>query len=152
MSTPDNISSGPSVQCPQCKAPMQRRNGKLGPFWGCTTFPACKATLHDHDGKPSSTVNERYRCPICTRRLAKAEGEQRSYWYCTGYEKGCKVKIADADGMPELSWRCKACNGILAQRNSKHGTFWGCKNYPECTATYRDLDGEPDYDYSHSKG
>ena len=30
--------------CPQCEAPMRKRNSSRGPFWGCGTYPACKGT------------------------------------------------------------------------------------------------------------
>ncbi len=38
--------------CPQCQAPLARRRGKHGYFWGCTRYPECEALLQDHDGKP----------------------------------------------------------------------------------------------------
>ena len=28
--------------CPQCGAPLAKRNGKNGPFWGCTAYPNCQ--------------------------------------------------------------------------------------------------------------
>lgn len=30
------------VKCPKCNRAMTPRNGKFGPFWGCTGFPYCK--------------------------------------------------------------------------------------------------------------
>ena len=30
--------------CPKCHLPMQRRNGRVGEFWGCTGFPKCRYT------------------------------------------------------------------------------------------------------------
>jgi len=30
--------------CPQCQAPMRRRTGKRGEFWGCSNFPNCRGT------------------------------------------------------------------------------------------------------------
>jgi DNA topoisomerase-3 len=41
-----------SVKCPLCGAPMVLRNGKNGPFWGCSKYPKCTATADDKDGKP----------------------------------------------------------------------------------------------------
>src|SRR4051812_192885 len=31
--------------CPRCEAPMLPRTSLLGPFWGCSTFPRCRAKL-----------------------------------------------------------------------------------------------------------
>ena len=45
-------SSKGGVKCPLCGAPMVLRNGKNGPFWGCSKYPECKATADDKAGKP----------------------------------------------------------------------------------------------------
>jgi hypothetical protein len=31
--------------CPSCKADMRLRRGSRGPFWGCSSYPACQQTL-----------------------------------------------------------------------------------------------------------
>ena len=41
-----------SIKCPRCGAPMFLRNGKNGPFWGCSSYPECKMTANDKNGKP----------------------------------------------------------------------------------------------------
>ncbi len=42
-STPRSfVGNGPS--CPNCTAPMKKRRGPNGSFWGCTKFPACQGT------------------------------------------------------------------------------------------------------------
>ncbi|MGE5840425.1 MAG: topoisomerase DNA-binding C4 zinc finger domain-containing protein, partial [Deltaproteobacteria bacterium] len=49
----DSLSSTkpiPNVICPKCGAPMVRRVAQRGShagqqFWGCSRFPACRATL-----------------------------------------------------------------------------------------------------------
>ena len=38
-------SDGDEIRCPDCGAPMARREGKFGPFLGCSAFPKCKKTL-----------------------------------------------------------------------------------------------------------
>lgn len=30
--------------CPSCGSVMVKRNGKYGPFWGCTSYPGCRHT------------------------------------------------------------------------------------------------------------
>lgn len=32
-------------KCPDCGSPMKRRNGKRGPFYGCTKYPECTGLL-----------------------------------------------------------------------------------------------------------
>lgn len=136
--------------CPRCRNPMRRIQGKMGPFWGCTGYPACDKKLYDKDGRPSDTPDERYRCPVCTRPLVrankgvdKAGAPKADYWYCTGYNKGCKVTLADVDGKPTEAWRCLQCGHLLKQRRGKNGLFWGCSQYPLCTSSFPDADGKP---------
>lgn len=33
--------------CPECQAPMRKRQGKYGAFWGCSRYPECKGMLRD---------------------------------------------------------------------------------------------------------
>jgi ssDNA-binding Zn-finger/Zn-ribbon topoisomerase 1 len=129
--------------CPTCKKPLRRKEGKMGPFWGCSGFPDCRTTLNDLAGKPSTEIDEHYRCPICTRRLVKADKDKGDYWFCSGYSKGCKVTLADHDGIPEAAYRCQKCGHLLVQRKGKNGVFWGCSEYPQCTASHADKDNRP---------
>lgn len=128
--------------CPTCRLPMRRIVGRMGPFWGCTGYPECDARLYDHDGKASDTPDERYRCPVCTRPMMKAEGD-KDYWYCLGYNKGCKVTLADDNGRPAKAWRCPRCGHLLKRRRGRAGEFWGCSQYPLCQASFPDRDGQP---------
>lgn len=39
--------------CPRCrKGVLQLRNGKHGKFWGCSRYPACRASFDDKNDKP----------------------------------------------------------------------------------------------------
>ncbi len=145
--------SGKSFYCPECRKPMRRIKGKMGPFWGCTGFPKCTATLNDLDGKPSQQVDEHYRCPVCTRQLVRADKEKGDYWFCSGFSKGCKVTLADAGGVPETGYRCKACGQLLVRRERKDSksAFWGCSKFPECRASYPDKSNKPNFDLLTSK-
>ena len=41
------------MKCPECNAEMILRNSKYGKFYGCSTFPTCKATHGAHpNGEP----------------------------------------------------------------------------------------------------
>lgn len=137
--------------CPRCRKPLRRIEGKMGPFWGCTGWPACEQRLHDRDGRPSEQPDERYRCPVCTRPLVRAEASKKQrnasggthYWYCNGYNKGCKVTLDDTDGRPAEAWRCPRCGHLLRQRQGKHGRFWGCSQYPLCQASFPGVNSKP---------
>lgn len=131
--------------CPECKKPLLRREGKRGTFWSCSGFPNCHVTRNDLNGKPATSDDERFRCPICTRPLVRADKERGDYWFCSGYSKGCKITVADEDGVPEQTWRCRECGSLLQKRQGKHGEFWGCSQYPECTSSYKDIDNRPKF-------
>jgi hypothetical protein len=34
----------PAPTCPACDAPMRRRKGRYGDFWGCSRYPSCRGT------------------------------------------------------------------------------------------------------------
>ena len=41
------------TKCPRCgRGVLKLKQGKNGPFWGCTNFPRCRMTAPDKDGKP----------------------------------------------------------------------------------------------------
>lgn len=143
--TTDAAAKTRKYPCPECKKPLQRREGKRGAFWSCSGFPDCRVSLNDMAGKPAPRDEERFRCPICTRALIRADKERGDYWFCSGYNKGCKVTVADDNGVPERAWRCRECGSLLQKRKGKHGEFWGCSQYPECTASYRDKDNRPEF-------
>lgn len=148
--TPPSQTDSPSASvrrhlCPDCHRPLRRIVGKKGPFWGCSGFPECRTSLHDKDGKPSTEPDERFRCPVCTRSMVRAENSRGAYWYCTGFNKGCKARVADDNGVPARSFRCRFCGQLLRRRKGRNGMFWGCSAYPECTHTWPDVDGEPDF-------
>ena len=55
MTTNDILPIGTKLEhpCPECGEAMVLRNSKFGLFYGCSTFPKCKATHGAHkDGKP----------------------------------------------------------------------------------------------------
>ncbi|QTP58152.1 DNA topoisomerase III [Billgrantia antri] len=36
-----------SKTCPECQAPMRKRQGQYGAFWGCSRYPECRGMLRD---------------------------------------------------------------------------------------------------------
>ena len=49
--------------------------------------------------------------------------------------------------------KCPNCeSGYLQKRKSKNGEFWGCSNYPNCTTTFPDKKGKPDFEAKKSSG
>ncbi|WP_419640085.1 topoisomerase DNA-binding C4 zinc finger domain-containing protein, partial [Thiolapillus sp.] len=42
--------------CPECSKPMRRINGRKGPFWSCSGYPACRHAVNDLNGAPEGIV------------------------------------------------------------------------------------------------
>jgi len=52
-----NIPLKGEYHCPRCrKGVLQLRNGKHGKFWGCSRYPACRASFDDKNDKPDMPV------------------------------------------------------------------------------------------------
>lgn len=78
-------------ECPECGAPMIRRQGKNGEFLGCSGFPACRGT------RPIPTDHP---CPVCgqgnlVERRVKKTGA--SFWGCSRFPD-CRYTT---DALPE---------------------------------------------------
>ncbi len=93
--------------CPKCGLALQRRQGVRGWFWGCSDFPACKATLPDRDGQPDDRQPSGPVCPQCqngvlTERTAKrGKGAGKPFLGCSNYPKCRYTRAVDESaGVP----------------------------------------------------
>ncbi|MCG7556065.1 DNA topoisomerase 3 [Pseudoalteromonas sp. Of11M-6] len=97
-----------------------------------------------------------YPCPQCKKPLRRLKGKNGAFWGCSGYEDGCKTALPDVNGQPQQRsvhtaaspskiHKCTSCQGYLIRRSFKKKFFWGCENYPECSQSYPDLRGKPNY-------
>ena len=86
--------------CPQCgQGVLQPRNGKNGKFWGCSRYPACKASYDDDDGKPKKP---KHSCPRCKGgALQRINGKNGAFWGCSRYPS-CRATFNDRNGEPDL--------------------------------------------------
>lgn len=86
--------------CPQCgKGVLQPRNGRNGKFWGCSSYPACKAAYDDAGGQPKKPE---YPCPRCRKgELKLRNGKNGPFWGCTKYPE-CKASYSDDNGKPKI--------------------------------------------------
>ncbi len=97
-------------------------------------------------------------CPSCGKPLRRMKGSKGHFWSCTGYSEGCKFTTDDKGGKPVMTkkepaavsvmHKCMACGKGLVRRPSqkkKNAYWWSCSGYPECTQTYFDANGKPDY-------
>lgn len=94
-------------RCPECQGPMVLRQGRGGPFLGCTRYPDCRGTLPLSTGVP---------CPEdgCEGELVvKRSKKGRTFYSCSRYP-GCKFATWD----PPVAQPCPQCqNPIMTEKN-----------------------------------
>lgn len=106
------VTAATGPECPICKkGTLSRRKGKNGFFWGCTSYPDCKATYPDKRAKPdfnakkkeASAPSSEHLCPTCNKGLVRRPGKKRgSYWWgCSGFP-ACDFRAFDSKGKPEV--------------------------------------------------
>jgi ssDNA-binding Zn-finger/Zn-ribbon topoisomerase 1/RecB family exonuclease len=82
----------PEACCPLCGGNLVQRNGKFGPFMGCSEFPRCRYT---YDPVTGSTGGKGRRidpdtegkdiCPECGSLLKERKGRYGTFIGCTAY-------------------------------------------------------------------
>lgn len=97
---------GPVHVCPDCaKGQLRRRLGSKGVFWGCSSFPECRASFEDKKGapdlgpRPKASVSNVKLCKACSKGLVRRSGKKGFFWGCSGYP-GCKAAYQDVKGKP----------------------------------------------------
>ncbi|MDN7999980.1 DNA topoisomerase [Burkholderia multivorans] len=102
---------GGNPPCPSCGRPLRRVVGKHGPFWSCSTYPACSTVLPDEQGRPGTPrpkpAVSQFRC-TCGAGLVHRTGTSKkthrpySLWSCSAYPK-CRLSWRDRDGQPDIT-------------------------------------------------
>jgi len=97
-------------KCEKCGGLMEVKNGKYGPFLGCSGYPKCKNIV-------SITVFSGVKCPTCkTGQLVERRTKKggRIFWGCNKFPK-CKFATWERPVGP-----CEKCGGIITE--NKEGT------------------------------
>lgn len=139
---PDLFSASASSHaesCPDCGAPLVIRQGKLGAFLGCSTYPACQflRPLASHSVEIQKVL-EGAPCPECGHPLAIKKGRYGLFIGCTQYPLCTHIESSEPTETRDVS--CPACGkGHLVSRTSRYGkTFYACDAYPACKYVVND--------------
>jgi putative DNA topoisomerase len=132
--------------CPKCASPLHIRNGKQGPFLGCSAYPACDYLKPLHEKSDIKKVLTGSSCPLCQHELVLKQGRFGLFIGCSDYPKCEHTAQLSEQNTPEenaqqkRSIACPSCkNGHLIQRQSRFGkTFYACDNYPDCKYAVND--------------
>jgi len=97
--------------CPDTGRVMLLRQGRYGPFLGCSGYPECKRILNlNPDGTPVEGPN--FRCGLLPPE-PKAPKDPTTLPNATQYV-------------------CPEGKGVMLQRMGRRGPFLGCSSYPKC--------------------
>lgn len=133
-------------RCPKCNSPLHIRNGKQGPFLGCSAYPACDYLKPLHDKSDVKKVLTGSCCPLCQHELVLKQGRFGLFIGCSTYPI-CEHTAPLSDHHNEKDKPtdepkvvCPSCKkGHLVSRQSRFGkTFYACDNYPTCKYAVND--------------
>ena len=115
----ENLKPQPVVTeicCPDTGKPMLLRQGRYGPFLGCSGFPECKKILKlAADGSPLDGLN----------------------FTCGLLPQGAKEPIDPASLPNATDHVCPEGKGVMLVRAGRFGPFLGCSSYPKCRSTLK---------------
>lgn len=140
------------LDCPVCKAKLQKIWFKSKYFYGCSRYPECTYTAQSEEiafnkDDYAADFDWEQKCPTCSGETKLRHGRFGPFLGCLKYPE-CKgiinipkkgeTIIAPAD-MP----MCPAidCPGHIVMRKSRFGkTFFSCSTYPECNVIVNELE------------
>ncbi len=103
--------AGPSPDCPKCGRPTQLRQGRYGPFYGCTGYPECKTIIDPKRPEPKELGIP---CPTgCGGALAEKRSRfGKTFYGCNRYPD-CKFAAWDRP----TEQRCATCGYPMGERS-----------------------------------
>lgn len=122
--------------CPECGEALVFRNGKAGPFLGCSAYPKCDYTkaLHpEHDPDLDRLIPDS-QCPECSKPLAVKHGRFGIFIGCSGFPDCHFIENKDGQEDNDTQIVCPKCQqGHLLKKQNRFGkTFYPCSAYPKC--------------------
>lgn len=143
--TPEPQKVETEIACEKCGRPMTVKQGRYGPFLGCSGYPECRNIVNikknEHGAvTPVKQEVSETACEQCGLPMLVKRGKFGPFLGCSGYPE-CKnivrmKKGADRTTKPpalELTdTLCEKCGRPMAVKRGRFGRFLGCSGYPEC--------------------
>jgi len=128
----ENLKPAPvetEYHCPNTGNVMYLRQGRYGPFMGCSGFPKCRKILKlNAEGVPIEGPN--FTCGLLAKDGTAAENGAGN-----GVEAG---SVAGSIDLPNATdYVCPEDRGRMLLRQSRYGPFLGCSNYPRCRTSLK---------------
>ncbi|TDQ56641.1 putative DNA topoisomerase [Mesocricetibacter intestinalis] len=125
--------------CPQCGSPLQIKQGKKGPFFGCSAYPHCDFIKPLHNQNESGIIRllEQH-CPECDHPLALKQGQFGIFIGCSAYPD-CRFIVHEREDNATEGEAviCPACakSEMVARRGRQGKYFYACRRFPHCKFT-----------------
>ncbi len=124
---------GTDRTCPECGRKMVVKQGRFGPFLGCSGYPECKKIIKVEREKIAAVQPKEsdIDCPNCGRKMLIREGRTGTFLGCSGYPE-CKTTMSMDK---KVGIKCPVCGegDVVEKLSKKRKLFYGCSRYPDCT-------------------
>jgi DNA topoisomerase-1 len=108
-------------KCEKCGEPMAVKNGRYGPFLGCSGYPKCKTIKNIGEGSGGTGV----KCPACGKGEIVQKRSRRGIFYACNQYPDCK----NAYWSKPTGEKCPDCEALLitGKDDSVKCSAKGCK-------------------------
>jgi DNA topoisomerase III len=126
----------------------QQPAGMAAEMSGVQAMPASYADSHMSEAEMAA-FTAAYQPMVSAQALIAQQGSQRNgrRWDRKPHASARPMEQLGRQSAEPVSgkeYRCPRCReGKLRCIQGKNGAFWGCTNYPRCTATFDDAQGQP---------
>jgi DNA topoisomerase-1 len=115
------------INCPKCGSMMRLRDGKRGPWLGCSNYPKCRSILSMKKLDPAQLTQIEALLPQLKEGAAKAAEMVAKV--------GGIVPAPVKTGPVTTDIDCDECGKPMVIRSGRRGFFLGCSGYPKCKNT-----------------
>ncbi len=93
--------------CEKCGSPMTVKNGRFGPFLGCSNYPKCKNIKNISDNGSSTGIT----CPVCGQGEIVQKRSRRGIFYACNRYPDCKTSFSSKP----TGEKCPDCGSLLVE-------------------------------------
>jgi DNA topoisomerase-1 len=119
-----------SVACEKCGSPLYLRDGKRGPWLGCSGYPKCRGRMSFEKLTPPDRKQIDALVPLLKDEAAKS---QELIAKIIGQNPASAAAISTGPIPTDID--CDECGKPMVIRNGRKGKFLGCSGYPKCKNT-----------------
>ncbi|CAN5348630.1 type I DNA topoisomerase [soil metagenome] len=121
-----------TIACTTCGSPLYLRDGKRGPWLGCSKYPKCRGRMAMAKLSPEDKKQIEALTPLLKEGTAASEAMIAKILA----ENPAAVQSPSARTCPiTTDIDCDECGKPMVIRSGRRGRFLGCSGYPKCKNT-----------------